>query len=492
MGILPGLFLAVLNLICIGIDITMFFVLCRIVLMWRKIQWLEKLNDIGKGLVDALSAYTGQLWYKATQKRLSVKGELLLSIVALLLVRATLPEIGRLFLNLEQVNMKKASINKSETESQGSKEICMHLRILGHKNNGVTELRIFDPVPMVAYVDNEDDAVRLAREMEGKTSGIYVGVQPRPPHLFDLAPNCWRPATSSPVRNCATDNDIEYITACYWDLDVVSEERGKGHPASDEELKQSLHAAELLSREEGLALNSTICCSGNGNYVLAPIVPISVDSLEVARQFKQCCQQITQKVASQIKGVKIDPVYNLSRVMRLMGTINGKGQAVEGRPHRRACFVTEPTQARSMALYYMILNTEVEYCKVAEWQLQKVVRCDLNKLKNCEFIQWCRKYPELVTEPLWFGLITNLTYLDGGIKLIHEISRLDMVRYDYSNTQRIIQRVFDKGYKPITCKNLVDIALTCPRNSRFNCSKLTKCPARAPMYLATLHTVYKR
>jgi hypothetical protein len=381
--------------------------------------------------------------------------------------------------------------SKYENKLQSTDAVVMHLQLLGHNNYGVTELRVFEPIPMVAYADSEDDAVRLALEMEGKTTGIYVGVQPRPVHLFDLAPNCWKPATSSPVRNCACDNDIEYITTCFWDIDVVSEERTKGHPASDDELEQSLYVAKLINREEGLALSSVIGCSGNGHYALAPIVPISVDSLEVARKFRQFCQWTAEKIAGQVDGVKIDPVYNLSRVMRLMGTINGKGQAVEGRPHRKACFVTEFTPARSMALYYIILNTEVENHLCNEEQLPKVIRCDLNKLENCEYIKWCRKNPKLVTEPLWFGLITNLTYLDGGIKLIHEISRLDTARYDYSNTQRIIQRVFDKGYKPITCKNLIDIALTCPGSSRFNCSKLTKCPAKVPIYLATLRTVYK-
>ena len=151
--------------------------------------------------------------------------------------------------------MKKPTINNFETQEQSNCAIRKHLQLLGHEGLGVTELRVFDPVPLVAYVDNEDDAVRLALEMEGKTSGIYVGVQPRPLELFDKAPNCWRPATSSP-HNCACDDDIEYIKTCFWDIDVVSEERSKRHPASDEELKQTLHAAELLSREEGLTLNS--------------------------------------------------------------------------------------------------------------------------------------------------------------------------------------------------------------------------------------------
>ena len=383
-------------------------------------------------------------------------------------------------------------MSKYENKLQSRDTIMMHLRLLGHKNYGVTELRVFDPIPMVAYVDNEDDAVRLVFEMEGKTSGIYIGVQPRPLYLFDFAPNCWRSATSSSVRNCACDGDIEYTKAGFWDIDVVSEERSKGHPASDEELKQTLHAAQMLSREDGLPLNSVICCSGNGHYVLAPLVPIPVDSLEVAKKFKQFCQQTAQKVVPQSKGVKIDPVYNLSRVMRLMGTINGKGQAAEGRPHRRAYFVTEPLPAESLALHYMILNTEIECCNGAGEQLQKTIRCDLHKLENCEFIQWCRQYPELVTEPLWFGLIANLAFLEGGVELVHKISQLDKYRYDHSDTERVVQRILDKGYKPITCKNLIDIALTCSGSSKFDCTKLKKCPARSPMYLATLHTIYKR
>lgn len=493
MGILPGLFSAVLNLICIGIDITVFFVLCRIVLMWRKIHWLERLNDIGKGLVDALAVYTGQLWYKATKKHLSIKGELLISLASLLFVRVALSQLGGLFLNPGHTNMKTSVIHKFEEESQTSEAICLHLRILGHKGFGVTELRIFNPMPAVAYADSEDDAVRLVLEMEGKTSGIYVGVQPRSLHLFDFAPNCWVPARSKPHTNCATDNDIEYITVCFWDLDVVSEERSKGHPASDEELQQSLHVAQLLSQEDDLTISSTICCSGNGHYVLAPVFPISVYSNEEAAKFKQFCQQIARKVTGHVKRVKIDPVYNLSRVMRIMGTVNGKGQAIEGRPHRRAYFVTEPIpEARSMSLHYKIRNSEVvESCNTTG-PLPRGLRCDLQKLENCRFLQWCRTHPEQVSEPAWWAMITNLAHLEGGIDLIHEISRLDPVRYDFADTQYKIQKAIDVGYRPVSCKTIVSEAMSCPGRGKFNCSKISQCPAKAPMYLATLRTVYKR
>lgn len=97
MRILPGMLLGLLNLVCIGLDIVLFLAVVRLVLMWRRISWLDKLNDIGKGLVDALAANAGQLWYRATQKKLSYRGELLVSILALSILRLLISEIAMLF-----------------------------------------------------------------------------------------------------------------------------------------------------------------------------------------------------------------------------------------------------------------------------------------------------------------------------------------------------------------------------------------------------------
>ena len=180
-----------------------------------------------------------------------------------------------------------------------------HLQLLGHNGFGITELRLFDPRPMVAYVDNMEDGIRLAFEKDGQTSGIYAGVQPRNTDLFDLTPNCWRPATGHPNSNCASDKDIEYITAVFFDIDVVSPQKKAGHPATDPELRKSLEAAQLLARQDDLALSCSICCSGNGHYVLAPVVPIPVDSQESAFQFKQFCQQLANTISRQVQGVKM-------------------------------------------------------------------------------------------------------------------------------------------------------------------------------------------
>lgn len=370
--------------------------------------------------------------------------------------------------------------------------IRYHYQLLGHSGSGITELRMFDRVPMVVYVDSVENFVRLALQFDGKVAGIYAGVQPRPLHLFEKAPNCWQPAHAAPYSNCACDRDIEFVTTCFWDIDVLSPERQVGHPASEPELQNSLQAARLLTRENGLARCSTIGCSGNGHYVLVPIQPIPVDDEEIPIQFRRFCQQLADIVATQVSQVKLDPVFNLSRVMRIMGTTNQKGKAIEQRPYRRAHFVTPPLLTRSEALHHMILNTDIPQPVNAKNNLSYLIQCDLQKLNHCEFIQWCRKFPTKVSEQQWFGLITNLALLQGGAQLIHEISSLDPNRYNYQETQSRIERIWKTKYQPIPCTKLakpID-----PRNDYggFNCSQIRDCPARAPMHLATLRTIYQR
>ena len=362
-------------------------------------------------------------------------------------------------------------------------EMVTQVRLLGHSGHGVTECRTFGPPPKVAYADSEDSVINLVRQMEQEASGIYIGVQPRPPHLFDQAPNCWKPAASGANGNCARDADIEVITALFFDLDAVSDERSQGHPACQEELERTLEAALLLSRQDGLALASTICCSGNGHYVVTPIAPIAVAGNEEARKFKFFCSQLARRISGQVEGVRIDPVYNLSRVMRVMGTVNRKGHPVPGRFHRRAHFVTEPMPAQSAALHHMILNTEIPDVPTGAGISGGTIKCNLKRIESCEFIKWCRRYPTRVSEPQWFALITNLARLYGGPQLAHQISRLDSGRYDYRQTQRLIERIISAGYGASTCAALETMGFVCNRRAR--------CHARAPMYLTDLFSIWK-
>ncbi len=153
--------------------------------------------------------------------------------------------------------------------------------------------------------------------------------------------------------------------------------------------------------------------------------------------FASFCQQLAEQASASAPGARLDPVYNLSRVMRVMGTANRKGQPCPGRPHRMAHFETEPIFNRSVALHYRILNTEPLGRRVATNIAAVTIKCDLAKIESCEFVRWCRQHPTRVTEPLWFALLTNLARLEGGPKLAHEISCLDPYRYDYQTTEAL-------------------------------------------------------
>jgi len=278
----------------------------------------------------------------------------------------------------------------------------------------------------------------------------------------------------------------------FFDLDIVSPGRAKGHPASHDELQQSLQAAGLLAQRDSLAEHVTICCSGNGHYVLVPVVPVSVDSDEIAGRFRAFCQAVADTVADRIAEVRIDSVYNLSRVMRVIATVNLKGQPLPDRPHRRACFVTEPPPGRSLAVHHMILNTDIQGVVRTAQSVPTSLKCDLARLEECEFIRFCRRNARLLSEPQWVAAVTNLAPLEGGVPLIHEISALDPVRYDPANTQRLIDRVQREGYKPFSCRTIVSSAMTRPGRGVFRCSRIARCPARAPMYMAVNRTLCSR
>ena len=97
MGIVFNIIVSgLLHLACIGMDIVIFFLLIRFVLMWRSDSWLEPLNDVGRQLVDALATKVGRLWSRAVRKQLSCKGELLVGLTVLLFARLVVCEVAQL------------------------------------------------------------------------------------------------------------------------------------------------------------------------------------------------------------------------------------------------------------------------------------------------------------------------------------------------------------------------------------------------------------
>ena len=87
MVIYSKLLLVILNLLCVAINITAFFLIVRAVMLFKEIAWLKPFNDAGRGLVESYSEMVDSLWNRITKKHLATKGKILIGLIALELAR---------------------------------------------------------------------------------------------------------------------------------------------------------------------------------------------------------------------------------------------------------------------------------------------------------------------------------------------------------------------------------------------------------------------
>ncbi|MFC1780791.1 hypothetical protein ACFLZ8_00825 [Planctomycetota bacterium] len=90
------LFLAILNFVCIGINVTAFFLVIRAVMLWKEVSWLKPFDDAGKNLVNSYTKMIERLWSRMTLRRLATKGKLLIGMVLLELARILVTGFAKL------------------------------------------------------------------------------------------------------------------------------------------------------------------------------------------------------------------------------------------------------------------------------------------------------------------------------------------------------------------------------------------------------------
>jgi len=82
-----------LYFICVGLDIAMFFLQIRLVVLWRNVNWLVPFDNAGKTLVNAVTTKVSQ--FLKTRNPLSEKGKLIVALVAFAIARVILGTILR-------------------------------------------------------------------------------------------------------------------------------------------------------------------------------------------------------------------------------------------------------------------------------------------------------------------------------------------------------------------------------------------------------------
>jgi len=83
MTIYTKLLWTILNFICVGINITAFFLIVRAVMLWKEISWLKSFDDAGKALVNIYTEMIDRLWNQMAHRHLAPKGKLLVGLVVL-------------------------------------------------------------------------------------------------------------------------------------------------------------------------------------------------------------------------------------------------------------------------------------------------------------------------------------------------------------------------------------------------------------------------
>lgn len=74
---------------------------------------------------------------------------------------------------------------------------------------------------------------------------------------------------------------------------------------------------------------------------------------------------------------------------------------------------------------------------------------------GCSWINWCRDFPDEVTEPEWYALACQFAQLEGGREMFHEFSALDPSRYDFNATEAKFDHALTQN-APHTCGYIRD------------------------------------
>jgi len=359
---------------------------------------------------------------------------------------------------------------------------CMY-KLLGHELCGITELRALgDCGPWVAYVDSAISFVDLAMERNRRGDNVYVGLQPRPLDPFGEVLNEWRPACGGVNGNVAKAADIEFVMNVALDIDVATPERRAGHPASNTELEACVEVAVHKRKAEGFAGTAAVAISGNGTYVLNPITPVEVDP-DIASALRALERRWIDQAAPLPPGVRIDPIMDLPRIIRVIGTVNFKGTPVRGRPHREARFLLLPAiGGRQNLIAQQLQHASPRSAEPrTSCPAPEMIHGDLERFEACEFVQWIGREAPRVPEPAWMDFLIQCAWLEGGYALAHRLSARDAERYSYEETQARLERIRRVGYRPKRCQYLSG------ESSFFKCPRSNDCPARHPIDLAVRH-----
>ena len=178
-----------------------------------------------------------------------------------------------------------------------SKELLeLQYDVLAHQPGEVTEIRIL-PEGRSYFAKSKEEFVRLGQVVLNQNA--YVGINPR--------------QTALPGKL----DTIPRVTCLVIDIDPV---RPKDTASSDEQHKAAIELANRIAKDLG---TNIIVSSGSGAHVYIPIEGIVAHlPLELTDSLRQWFNKIKEKYET--KELKLDPIFDLPRIIRLWSSHNSK------------------------------------------------------------------------------------------------------------------------------------------------------------------------
>jgi hypothetical protein len=190
------------------------------------------------------------------------------------------------------------------------------------------------------YFSDLDLMAQAAGQLSGVHPGIYVTANPVNPALQARAAN----RVISYAQNTTADHDITRRRWLPVDLDP---QRPAGISATTEEHDAARERGrEIYARLKERRWSAPLSVdSGNGFLLL---YPIDLPNDERSRELVQRCLKALSFEFDDAEIHVDQSMYNAARIVRIPGTVNGKGDNTADRPHRQAK-VVRATDAEPVA-----------------------------------------------------------------------------------------------------------------------------------------------
>jgi hypothetical protein len=233
-------------------------------------------------------------------------------------------------------------------------DVKLFYKLLNHKED--TEIRFIKRGVYPAYkiVRNESDFVNQCRIWNGKRN-IYAGIRNRKPGL----------------KKCATASDIIGLQTITVDIDPV---RASETPSTDEEIKNAIKVARVISEwfKKNLFKKPFSAMTGNGTclYFSVPYLKITdTNRNEIPmklERFEADLRKIFKKKLEHYN-CRIDSMYDLPRIAKVIGTLSVKGKESIERPWRLSRWIEKPNNIYpDDRLLNAIINEDLSYSYLKE------------------------------------------------------------------------------------------------------------------------------